>query len=807
MPCYGFQLRQISKIRAISLVNTFRTDCHGKIIPGMSVLALILLGFAQLLLPELCRAQVPATPDDQANAERPDFAVKAPRPNAPAVGDKDLSADTQEQSEQGVWHLRGKARIELHNATFTADTADYDENTHIFHAEGHVYYRNYDQNEVIYCDRAEYNTDTERGTFYNPRGYAKTKVVARPGVLTTQAPFYFQGRTADKEEGKYILHDGFITDCKIPNPWWTLHADLFDIIPDDRAIAHKSIYHLKGLPVFYFPYFYKSLKKEPRKSGLLAPNIGHSSTGGYLIGLGYYYAISRSLDVTYLFQDYTTRGYAHHIDFRGKPSQKSDFNLIFYGAQDRGYLSGTNLIKAPGYSITGAGKTELGDGWIVRGSLDYISSLAFRQQFSQSFNEASGSETHSTVSIGKNFGYYDFTAAGTRGEDYLSPTKGDSVVIRKIPEFDLNGRDRQLVSGALPVWFSFDSSFALFHRAEPMAEPGFYQTSQFSSRADLEPTLTTAFHWGQFHLIPSFTMHETFYGQSFLNGAVSGDKLTRNAPELNVDLVLPVFERIFNRKTFLGDKLKHVIEPRVSYKYVSDVKRFEDTLRFDPLDLLSDTNEVEIGVTNRLYAKKGDTVTEVLSWELVQKRFFDPTFGGAAIPGARNLVESVLDLTGYTFLNGPRNYSPIVSILRGTPRPGISFTWEADYDPLYHRLVNSSFIADLRLPKRYYISAGSDQVRPDPVISGNFNQFRTTLGYGDSNRKGWNAGISSVYDLRLHQLEYGVAQATYNTDCCGISFQVRRVDFGTRNENQYLMSFSIANIGSVGNLKKQERVF
>jgi LPS-assembly protein len=608
----------------------------------------------------------------------------------------------------------------------------------------------------------------------------------------------------------------------VPNPWWTLHADLFDIIPENRAIAHKAVYHLKGLPVFYFPYFNKSLKKEPRTSGFLTPNIGNSSTNGYMFGLGYYYAISRSLDLTYLFQDFTTRGYAHHVDFRGKPTQKSDFFLIFYGVQDRGYYSGATLIKAPGFSMTGAGKVEFGDGWYLRGSLDYISSLEFLQQFSQSFNEASGSETHSTVSLQKNFSYYTFTTAATRAEDYLSTTVGDSVIIRKMPEFDLTGRDRQLTGGNLPLWFSFDSSFALFHRveptaaAEPTAVPGFYETSQFSSRADFQPTIFTSFHWRHFSLIPSFTMHETFYGQSLINGSISSQSLNRSAPELNIDIVLPSFERVFNQKTFLGDKLKHVIEPRLNYKYITGVNQFANTIHFDTLDLLSDTNELEIGLTNRLYAKKGDSVTDVLSWELFQKRYFNPTFGGAVVEGERNLVSSVLDMTGYTFLSGPRNYSPIVSILRGTPRPGLSFTWEADYDPLLHRFVNSSFTTDIRVVKHYYVSAGSDQLRPDPAIFGytgaagateSFNQFRTTFGYGDSNRKGWNAAFSSVYDLRLHLLEFGVAQATYNTDCCGISFQIRRIDYSSRVENQYLMSFSIANIGSVGNLKKQERVF
>jgi LPS-assembly protein len=811
MPCYGFQLRQNTRSPAIILVNTNARVCHG---PG-ALWALILLGSVQILLPQFGRAQtqpeqapaLPAPPpDNPATVERPDFSIHVPRPNAPAKGFEDLSADFQEESEKGVYHLTGHAIVELANATFKADYADYDENTSLFKARGHVYYRNYEQNEVIYCDSAEYNTETKRGTFHHVQGYGKTKVVARPGVLTNQAPFYFEGEYAEKFEDKYILYDGFITDCTMPHPWWTLHSDMFDIIPDDRAIAHKAVYHLRTIPVFYFPYFYKSLKKEPRKSGFLTPNIGNSSTRGYMIGLGYYYAISRSLDLTYLFQDFTTRGYAHHVDFRGKPTQKSDFNLIFYGVQDRGYESGGTLVKAPGYSLTGAGRIEFADGWIARGSLNYISSYAFRQQFSESFTEAIFAESHSTASVEKNFDFYNFSVGVNRTEEFLSANKGDSVLIRKLPEFDLNGRDRPIGSSVLPLWFSFDSSFGLYHRAEPSYEPGFYETSQFSSRADIEPTLTSAIRWGQFSLVPSFTMHETVYSQNVVHSTVFATALTRSAPEVNVDLTFPSIERIFNRKTLLGDKLKHVIEPRLSYKYVSGVKRFQDTLLFDPLDLLNDTSEIEIGLTNRLYARRGDTVTEVFSWELFQKRFFDPTFGGALVPGQRNVLMSTLDLTPYTFITGPRNYSPIVSILRGSPRNGVNFTWESDYDPLVHRFVNSSFSMDLRV-KRYFVSAGSDQLRPDPLIAGNQNQFRTTFGYGDPNRKGWNAAFSSVYDVRIDQLLYGVAQITYNTDCCGLSFQIRRFDFGTRVENQYLISFSIANIGSVGNLKKQERLF
>ncbi len=756
----------------------------------------------------------PALPQPAASnfavVERPDFRIPVPRPDAPAKGDYIISARDKQVSENGVYHLEGEVVVELHNATFKSDVADYDEETGIFTAHGHVYYRNYDQHEVIYCDSAEYNTETERGKFSKVRGYTQTKVVARPGVLTTQAPFYFEGEWADKLEDRYILHEGFITDCAMPNPWWTMHSDKFDIVPDDRAIAHKAVYRLRKIPAFYFPYFYKSLKKEPRKSGILTPNFAHSNQRGWMFATGYYLAISRSLDLTYIFQDFSARGVAHHVDFRGKPTQKTDFNLIFYGVQDRGVLQGSTLIKAPGYSVTGTGKTEFGNGWIARGNINFISSLAFRQQFTESFSEAIFSETHSSGSVEKNFSYYNFSAAVTRTENFEDATPGNSIILRKFPEFDLNSRDRQIVKGALPLWLSFDSSYGLNYRAQPRPEgtplSNFYQTSQFSSRGDFEPTLTTAFRLKGINLLPSFTLHETFYGQSFQNNAVSSQNLNRTAPEFNIQLILPTVERIYNRKTFLGDKLKHTIEVRANYKYVSNVVKFADTLRFDPLDLLSDTNEVEVGLINRLYAKKGDDVREIFTLELFQKRYFDPFFGGAVNAGQRNVLATSLDLTGYSFLNGPRGYSPVVAVMRSNPKNGIGFIWETDYDPLLQRFVNSILSADVRV-KRYFFSAGSDQVRPDPLVAPPANQFRTTFGYGDPNRKGINGAFSMVYDYRLGHLDFGIAQVTYNTDCCGLSFQLRRLNFGTRNETVPLVSFSIANLGTVGTLKKQERLF
>jgi len=49
--------------------------------------------------------------------------------------------------------------------------------------------------------------------------------------------------------------------------------------------------------------------------------------------------------------------------------------------------------------------------------------------------------------------------------------------------------------------------------------------------------------------------------------------------------------------------VKHVIEPRATYRYVGGIgSDFDRVVRFDETDLLSDTNELEFSLANRLYA-------------------------------------------------------------------------------------------------------------------------------------------------------------------------------------------------------------
>ncbi len=213
--------------------------------------------------------------------------------------------------------LDGHAQIQSNTMLIRADHIEYNEETRYVVAQGSVYFHHFAKNEQLWCDHLRYNTGSELGEFWDVRGELPPKIVNRRGILSGSSPFYFKGQFAERIGARYVLYKGWVTNCKLPNPWWRLKGPRFDIVPGDHAVAHDSTFVLKTVPLFYTPFFYHSLSKEPRHSGFLIPNISPHSQRGFMLGLGYYWAISRSYDITYRLYDYNSSALRHHVEVRG----------------------------------------------------------------------------------------------------------------------------------------------------------------------------------------------------------------------------------------------------------------------------------------------------------------------------------------------------------------------------------------------------------------------------------------------------------------------------------------------------------
>jgi LPS-assembly protein len=745
-------------------------------------------------------------------------------PNAPPDGQTVVRGVVSEVD--GPWRrLRGSAAVETADVLLEADEVDYNEETGIAEARGRVHFLNYVQGEELWAERADYSMTSEQGTFYRVRGSTPGKIDPRPGILTTGNPFLFEGDWAEKFKNRYYLYEGTLTNCeKIDGAWWTLRSPKFDIIPNDRALAYKAVFRMKKVPLLWAPAFYKGLSEEPRRSGFLTPNFGNSNRRGLMFGLGYYWAPSRSYDTSYRAQYFTKRGFAHTAEVRGKPTQRSDFDVFFYGVDDKGLEQPDgSRRKEGGFLMSATGKQDWGNGWQSRGLVNYLSNFTFRQAFTESFNEAVFSEVNSIVTTTKNWSYYHFTGLYARQDNFQSAEEGDKITVRKLPQVEFDSRERLLNKKGPPVWFAWESGAGLVSRNQPL-----FQTRRFVERFDVAPRIGTSLQWKGVSLSPYATVRNTYWGSRFdAQGQVVGDNLNRFSQEVGAELILPSLSRVYVAPKWMGEKFKHSIEPRAQFRYVSGIDKFQQTIRFDELEILANTNEVEVSVANRIWTKqKNGEVRDWLTWTLAHRRFFDQDFGGAVSAGRRNVITSSADLTGYTFLDGPRSYSPVVSSFRAQVMPAFGVEYRADFDPLRNKLVNSSVQADARLDD-YFFSVGYNKVscvplatpladgqnvckgtpQPGTVLSPPSNQLRGMIGIGNENRRGWNAGFLAIYDYFTNTMQYANTQVTYNTSCCAYSVQYRRFAFGTRNENQFRVAFVIANIGSFGTLKRQDRLF
>ena len=239
---------------------------------------------------------------------------------------------------------------------------------------------------------------------------------------------------------------------------------------------------------------------------------------------------------------------------------------------------------------------------------------------------------------------------------------------------------------------------------------------------------------------------------------------------------------------------------------VNDFGRF---IRFDSDATLTDTSEVEYGITQRLFRKEGDNQPEELfSWRIVQKHFFDPTFGGAIVPGTRNVFQALNSITPFAFADGPRNWSPIVSDFKVTPGGRYDAEEIVEYDNQRRKLTTFGTLLKVKPYSQFYATIAHFRLDANPILQPLSNQIRGLIGYGELNRKGLSATGGVSYDLTNHALQNQLVQISYNGGCCGIALEYRRIALGqVRTENQFRVALILANIGTFGNLRRQERIF
>ena len=615
--------------------------------------------------------------------------------------------------------------------------------------------------------RLSYNVETKTGTFTDVSGEIEG--------------FYVEAGDYERlPNGDWQLSRISTTACEGDCPRWKFTFKEATITPGERVSGKNVVFRFFNVPLFYFPSFTVPTGTRERSSGFLIPSTSTSTTKGRSIRESFYWAINRSYDAILTGEYFSERGPAGNIEFRGVPNPSTSINVNTLFAIDN------SPAEQGGYRTNILAYSGLGRGWRGVAKINVTSDFEFRQVYEDGFSAISSPvqqsiafATRNSPRSSLNF-LYDRSAIFYPGEP--------STMLRKFPAVDFQVPMNRL-GFRMPVYFSLDAGLSGMARRDSQID-----TPALMQRVDVRPSIeiplvrSSPFTWSH-----QFGVRETLYTHS-LNSDVHRETLNRGIFDYSTKITGPQFEKDFG-------SWRHVVEPTIEYRYVTGVDEFSRTIIVDENDLITDTNEIEYGITNHFMAGH-----EFLSWRIAQKLYFDPTFGEALVAGRRNTLHPLMDLTGFAFSDGePRRFSPIVSTFRIATTRQTSTDIQVDYDTQREEFRAAGVMGNLQRGLigssiGYFFNRGTE-------IQFSRNQLSAQVTFGSQTRRGLNAGFSMYYDFRQSLFQGSTGQLSYNSECYGLSFEFAQVNLGFRRESRLRFSLTLKNIGSFGTLPSPERLF
>ena len=756
---------------------------------GLRGAAGILL-FATLPVPALAQDLSQGDPFESRFKTQSGFEIKFRTPEK--GGDVKLTTRKPVRFEKDrFWEGSEEVVIEYQDVKITADEAYYDFPTKTATLTGHV---------VI--DQGPTRLSGSRGTF---RFETKTGVL-EDATATLAPTYHIVARTIEKiGEATYRIHEGLFTSCEIPKPEWSFSLSEATITLDDYARMKNVAFRAGPVPLLWAPYMIWPTK-EDRASGFLVPGIGYSNQRGGYLGLSYYWVTGRSTDVTTQLDVYTDGSVGGGAEARWRPTAESAGLFQGYVIRDQQSTVCVPLDEAP--PDGGLGLCTLPDGsvgvyviqpetrwklrldhvsddlpWDMRGvlSIRAYSDEQYLQDFERSFALNSARQIASRGFLSKNFGADSLNLRFEKSETFYSST----VIQERFPTLEFLHRTAPI--GRSPLYLALDASLsALYINRGRNLPRGTY------GRADVHPVVSFPFKdipWlsltaragGRFTGYTDSTNPE--------QTSFTGDGITRAYGEAGLAVVGPSFSRIYDTTLGPWDKLKHVIEPRVDYSWVSEVPDPRQIPAFDEVDTALGLNQVRYGIVNRLLGRPegagAGSAQEIVSLEIAQTYAFE--FPQTIYPVPPGVSQ--------------RRLGPLEAILRIAQGGKFGVDGRLAYDTDATQLTNASVTAGFNWGPNFASLSwfGSRPVLSQPLPpeapSPNTDQIRFAGGLDIG--KSFRVDTTVSYDARQNLVLEDRSLLTYKGSCYTVFFELRQLRLPPTPRRDYRIVVNLKDIGTL----------
>ena len=683
--------------------------------------------------------------------------------------------------------VQGQKTLKAEKTSFNHETQDIKATGNIFYQDGEVTVKsdttlttNLKTNDTR-LDKATYRLN---GTLV--RGYADE------AVITDQA-------------NRVSLRNAYITTCPTDNETWKISST--EIQMDKNEVfgeAYNTLFWFHDVPVFYLPYLNFPVKNQ-RKSGLLYPVIGWSSSDGILIKAPVYWNIAPNYDMTITPTLIGRRGLLMESEFRYLPFQGTQGTMMGqYIHHDR---------KRPDKDET----DKFHERWLYTlnhkshwDNKNYGIEADYTQIRSGDFNYVDDFDPNSVTTIDnqltqevKGFvNLHNFDASVRRLRYQL--LQPDSQLIfqpfKIEPEVKLGYHD------TVYSWLSYKLGMTYSNfRVDRHYRSGSY----YAQRIHLEPEI----------LIPlidrkgiSLTFREKLFYTHYDQNIPRSGYTNFLIQYLTVDDLKPTVDRFLNLSEIKGkvtftNTLESgktlTLEPEIQYMYIpyknQDAIGLYDTLdrlydfeslfsyrRYSGFDRISDANRISYGLTHRIF---DEDYREILRFQIGQ---------GYDFTTQRVKLLSLEDSNYY-----PR--TPISTALNLSPIKGLSAHGDLVYNTedselaSWSALINGEY-EDFRGQINYRYKKDGNQTMKNEIIDLRQLGGSVQVPLG----RDWHAIGVMYYDLYQKKNIDSKLAIKYDSCCYSLGVQAERYNkpnnytLTSRNETKFGVFFELKGLANVG---------
>jgi len=689
---------------------------------------------------------------------------------------------------------------------FFADDLELNTSTGELTARGNVVFSTPTQR--ISAESVVFNTHTKMGTFSNASGIAQLGDRDRGDRSmfgTLEPDVYFYGTSIEKVgPDKYRIVRGGFTTCVQPTPRWQIVSGRATVNLGDYVILRNAVVQVKHVPVFYLPLLYYPIQDDERSTGFLLPTYGRSTYRGQSISNGFFWAVSRSQDVTLMHDWFFSRGQGMGTEYRYLFGSQSQGNFRAYWLNEKAsVLNGANLPERRSSQYTGGLTQGLPGKLTGRVRVEYFTDVTVQQLYNNNFYDASRSTRSFGGGIAGSWRGLSANSNIQRTEYFYSQT--DSYVSGSAPSVSVNYSGLKL--GPLPV---FASVVAEANQMVYLQKSATEVNDLSLLKVDLSPSLRAPLSTLPFLSVNTSIGYRTTYFSESLDerGRQVEVPVSRKYTDMRADIIGPVLSKVYSPNNALADRLKHIVEPSFSVQRTTTIdsqNRIPNAAGGGYDTIVGGTTRFSYGLANRVLVRKlaagGDpragAPREFLSVGVRQSYYTDKR--------ASQFDNSY----SYGYLYRPANpFSPISLVARGAPIESAIIDFRLEYDPTITadpKMVGFGLNGSIRQPQGEATVGWSRR-----AFGGNVSRF-TSADYLQSSAalrlKGNAIGghMSFNYDIGRSALVQHRWTAYYNAQCCGVAVEYQAFNypnlsnFPVPRDRRFNLSFTLAGLGSFSN--------